>query len=109
MTELEEAFAEVITVTDELSYDNVVAMPTADHDAQNPELGVCTYYGILFAMPSGVGISLDFEDFYENPENLKAGYILVHRDGQIRHTLEEMGMKCVYEREELMLYKNISR
>lgn len=105
MTELENDFADVITVTNKLSYDNVVAMPTADHSAQNPDSGVCTYYGILFAMPSGVGISLDFEDFYENPDNLKAGYILVHRDGQIRHTLEKIGMKCVYEKEELMLYK----
>lgn len=105
MNELEADFAEVVQVTDELSYDNVVAMPTADHDASNPELSVCTYYGLMFAMPSGVGISLDFEDFYENPENLKAGYILVHPDGQIRQTLEEIGMKCVYEREELILYK----
>lgn len=104
MNELETAFAKVVQVTDELSYDNVVAMPTADHDAANPEVSVCTYYGLMFAMPSGVGISLDFEDFYENPENLKAGYILVHPAGQIRQTLEEMGMKCVYEREELMLY-----
>lgn len=105
MKELETAFAEVVQVTDTLSYDNVVAMPTADHAAANPDVAVCTYYGLMFAMPSGVGISLDFEDFYENPENLKAGYILVHPDGQIRQTLEEIGMTCVYEREECMLYK----
>lgn len=105
MNELEAAFAEVVQVTDTLSYDNVVAMPTADHDSANPNVGVCTYYGLMFAMPSGVGISLDFEDFYENPKNLKAGYILVHPQGQIRLTLEEIGMKCVYENEELMLYK----
>lgn len=105
MNELETDFANVIQVTDVLSYDNVVAMPTADHVASNPDMSVCTYYGIMFALPSGMGISLDFEDFYENPENLKAGYFLVHPDGQIRQTLEKMGMKCIYEREELMLYQ----
>lgn len=104
MDMLEEEFAKVVKVTEEISYDNVVAMPTADRDAKDPAQGVCTYYGILFAMPSGVGISLDFQDFYDDPGNLKAKYILVHPDGEIRETLEEIGMSCIFGNDELMLY-----
>lgn len=104
MDMLEEEFSKVVKVTSEISYDNVVAMPTSDRDAQNPERGVCTYYGILFAMPSGVGISLDYEDFYDDPQNIKAKYILVHPEGEIRKTLEEAGMLCIFENDELMLY-----
>lgn len=104
MDSLQEIFAKTVKVTDELSYDNVVAMPTADRDAQNPEQGVSAYYGLLFAMPSGVGISLDYEDYYDMPENIKAGYILVHPHGQIREKLDAMRMHCVFENEELALY-----
>lgn len=104
MDMLEEEFAKAVKVTEEISYDNVVAMPTADRDAKDPERGVCTYYGILFAMPSGVGISLDFQDFYEDAGNIKAKYILVHPDGEIRQTLEGIGMSCIFENDELMLY-----
>lgn len=104
MEALEEKFLEVVTITDEISYDNVVAMPTADTSVQNPGQGVCTYYGILFAMPSGVGISLDFQDFYNDPENIKAGYILVHPEGTIREILERVGMDCIFENDELALY-----
>lgn len=105
MNTLENEFAEVVKVTREISYDNVVAMPTADRDIRNPEREVCTYYGILFAMPSGVGISLDYEDFYDNPQNIKARYILVHPEGSIRKILEETGMTCVFSNKELMLYE----
>lgn len=104
MDTLEEEFAETVKVTEEISYDNVVAMPTADRDIENPDRYVGTYYGILFAMPAGVGISLDFEEFYDNPENIKARYILVHPDGKIRMILEENGMSCVFSNDELMLY-----
>lgn len=104
MDALEEKFSEVVTITDEISYDNVVAMPTADTSARDPEQGISTYYGILFAMPAGVGISIDFQDFYENPENIKAGYILVHPDGMIRVILEGAGMDCIFENDELALY-----
>lgn len=104
MDTLKEEFAKVVEVTEEISYDNVVAMPTADRAAKDPEQGVCTYYGILFAMPSGVGISLDFEDFYDDPQNIKAKYILVHPEGEIRKVLEGIGMFCKFENDELMLY-----
>lgn len=104
MDTLKTTFSEVVTVTDEISYDNVVAMPTADQSPQNPEQKVCTYYGLLFAMPAGVGISLDFQDFYDAPENLKARYILVHPEGSIRATLENIGMTCIFENEEMALY-----
>lgn len=99
---LEKEFAEVVHVTEEISYDNVVAMPTADMDAGGT--GVCTYYGLLFAMPAGVGISLDFQDFYDVPENIRAGYIMVHPDGGIRIKLEEIGMVCIFRNEELAIY-----
>ena len=104
MKSLEQEFSNIVQVTDEISYDNLVAMPTADRNSQNPEQGVCTYYGLLFAMPAGVGISLDYEDFYDIPENIKAGYILVHPAGQIREILESIGMHCIFENEELALY-----
>ncbi len=104
MIQLKEEFSKVVSVSDDISYDNVVAMPTADSSASNPGQSVCTYYGLMFAMPSGVGISLDFEDFYETPENIKAGYILVHPDGTIREKLESWGMHRVYQNDELMLY-----
>lgn len=105
MDQVEMRFAEAVQVSEELSYENVVAMPTADTDRENPEKKVCTYYGLMFALPSGVGVSLDFEDFYEDPGNIKAGYVLVHPQGRIREMLEEMGMECVIEEEEYFLYK----
>lgn len=104
MNQLTEEFVNIVQVSNYISYDNVVAMPTADSNAQNSELSVSTYYGLLFAMPAGVGISLDYEDFYNTPENIKAGYILVHPNGSIREKLEAIGMHCIYENEELALY-----
>lgn len=104
MEQLKEDFSNIVYVSDNISYENVVAMPTADHNAQNPDQGVSTYYGLMFAMPAGVGISLDFEDFYDAPESIKAGYILVHPEGLIRGKLEALGMYCIYENEELALY-----
>lgn len=106
MDTLKEEFAKVVKVTGEISYDNVVSMPTADRNTEDPERVVCTYYGVLFAMPSGVGISLDFQNFYDDPENLKAKYILVHPEGEIRKILERAGMSCIFENDELMLYSS---
>lgn len=105
MDALKVKFYEVVSVTDEISYDNVVAMPTADQSLLNPDQKICTYYGLLFAMPAGVGISLDYQNFYDEPENIKAGYILVHPDGSIRITLDNIGMNCIFENEEMALYK----
>lgn len=104
MDRLKQEISEVVKVTEEISYDNVVAMPTADRDTRNPDSNVSTYYGLMYAMPAGVGISLDFQDYYDDPENIKAGYILVHPHGEIRIKLEEIGMVCIFENEELMLY-----
>lgn len=101
---LERTFSEVVTVTDSISYDNLVAMPTLDTDYLDNEKKVCTYYGLMYAMPAGVGISLDFEDFYQNKDNIKAGYILVHPNGCIRNTLEEIDMHIIFENEEFVLY-----
>lgn len=101
---LEEEFNRVVSVSGEISYSNVVAMPTADVSVQDPEQSVCTYYGYLFAMPAGVGISLDFQDFYDVPENIKAGYILTHPSGKIRQVLEEAGMVCIFENDDMSLY-----
>lgn len=101
---LESEFSKVVNVKEEISYENVVAMPTADVSAQDPGQGVCTYYGYLFAMPAGVGISLDFQDFYDVPENIKAGYILVHPSGTIRQVLEKAGMVCIFENDDMALY-----
>lgn len=101
---LEEAFSEIIQISDDISYDNVVAMPTADSKAANPGENVSTYYGLLFAVPAGAGVSLDYQDFYDDPDNIKAKYILVHPEGSIRFTLENMGMTCVYEDSTAMLY-----
>lgn len=104
MEQLKENFSVTVHVSDHISYENVVAMPTADSNAQNPEQGVSTYYGLMFAMPAGIGISLDYEDFYDKPEDIKAGYILVHPEGLIREKLQAIGMHCVYENDELELY-----
>lgn len=108
MEELHQEFSAVVKVTEEISYDNVVAMPTADADRSNPDHIVTTYYGIMYAMPAGVGISLDYQDYYDDPENIKAGYILVHPDGEIRMKLEEMGMVCIFQNEEMMVYSRRS-
>ncbi len=104
MEQLREEFARVVSVTEQVSYENVVAMPTADSSALVPGEPVSTYYGLLFALPAGVGISLDYEDFYDNLENVRAGYIMVHPEGLIRRKLEEAGMTCVFENQELALY-----
>ncbi|MCM1186178.1 MAG: hypothetical protein NC251_13775 [Lachnoclostridium sp.] len=101
---LKQQLSEAVTVTNEISYDNVVAMPTADRDSKEPDTYVSTYYGLMYAMPAGVGISLDFQDYYDNPANIKAGYILVHPNGEIRMKLEEIGMICVFQNEEMMVY-----
>jgi len=101
---LKQICAEKLEVTDEISYDNVVGMPVSDRNREDQSIEAVTYYGLLFAMPSGMGVSLDFASFYDDPDNIKAKYILVHPDGMIRLTLEEIGMKPVVEMEELMIY-----
>lgn len=106
MEQLQEEFGKVVSVTEQVSYKNVVAMPTADSSAAVPGEKVCTYYGLLFAMPAGVGISLDYEGFYDDLENVRAGYILVHPEGMIRKKLEEAGMVCIFENKEFALYEN---
>ena len=106
MEQLQEEFGKVVSVTEQVSYKNVVAMPIEDSSAVVPGEKVCTYYGLLFAMPAGVGISLDYEGFYDDLENVRAGYILVHPEGMIRKKLEEAGMVCIFENKEFALYEN---
>lgn len=104
METLEEVFAEHMVVTDELSYDNVIGMPVRDKSREDGTTDTVTYYGYLYAVPAGIGVSLDYDYVYEDPENVKAKYVLAHPDGMIRLKLEEMGMKCVVEMDELVLY-----
>lgn len=104
MEQLEILFDENIEVTDDMSYDNVVAMPTSDVSVMNNQSKVGTYYGLLYAMPSGMGISIDEERIYDEPENIKAKYILVHPDGGIALKLEEMGMECIIEQSDFAIY-----
>lgn len=59
----------------------------------------------MFALPAGVGISLDFGDIYYQEEgSLKAGYYLIHPKGMIRTRLDAQGMHCIYETEDFALY-----
>ena len=104
MEKLEDVFSEYMEVTDTLSYDNVVAMPVSGNSMMDSSKEAVTYYGYLYAVPAGMGVSLDFWEMYEEPENIKAKYILTHPDAQIRVKLEEIGMKCVLEMNELVLY-----
>jgi hypothetical protein len=97
--------SELIILDNTISYNNLVAMPTSDTSINHPNRIVSTYYGLLFAMPSGVGISLDFENYYELDKNIKAGYILVHPEGHIRYQLEDNEMTCIFENQEFVLYK----
>lgn len=62
MEQLKNEFAQVVLVSDHISYDNVVTLPTVDYSVENLEEKVGCYYGVMFALPAGVGISLDFED-----------------------------------------------
>ncbi len=104
MEQLEASFAEEMIVTNELSYDNVIAMPTSDVKYEDGESTVATYYGLMFAIPSGMGLSIDQEKFYNNPVNLKAKYYLVHPEGTIRLKLEQMGMECIIKDKEFLIY-----
>lgn len=104
MEELEVLFAEKVQLTDELSYDNVVTLPVSDTSATDMQKKVGVYYGLMYAMPAGMGVSGDEERIYDNPENVKAKYILVHPDGMVRQKLEAMGMVCIMEQEEFALY-----
>lgn len=97
MAELEEDFRECIVLTDDLSADNCMAMPTSDDNE-------CTYYGYMFAAPAGMGVSLDEREFYNDPSNLTADYIMVHPYGSARYILEDAGYECIYECDKLMLY-----
>lgn len=93
---LKAVFAEHMEVTDQLSYDNVVGMPVSG-DA-------VTYYGYLFAVPAGMGVSIDFWEMYEEQGNIKAKYIIAHPNAGVRDRLEAVGMECVVEMDELVLY-----
>lgn len=104
MESLEDAFAEHMEVTDTLSYDNVVGMPVSGFSREDSTKEAVTYYGYLYAVPAGMAVSIDFWEMYEDPENIKAKYILAHPDAKVRDRLEEIGMKCVLEMEELVLY-----
>lgn len=105
MEQLKNEFAQVVLVSDSISYDNVVTLPTVDYVAENPGQNVGCYYGVMFALPAGVGISLDFGDIYYQEEgSLKAGYYLIHPKGMIRTRLDAQGMHCIYETEDFALY-----
>lgn len=104
MEHLQEVFAEHMEVTDTLSYDNVVGTPVSGYSREDVSKEAVTYYGYLYAVPAGLGVSIDFWEMYEEPENIKAKYIIVHPDSSIRDRLEEKGMKAVLEMEELVLY-----
>lgn len=104
MDSLKETFEEIIHLTDELSYDNVIAMPTSDVSAEDGVTPVATYYGLMYAVPSGMGVSLDFASLYENSENIKAKYILCAVNGSIRGILINKNMKCIFENDEFALY-----
>ena len=86
------------------SYDNVVGMPVSGCSKDDPNKEAVTYYGYLFAVPAGMGVSLDFWEMYEEPENIKAKYIVAHPNSRIRDILEENNMECVVEMDELVLY-----
>ena len=104
MSCLEADLRKVITVTNELSYDNVVAMPTRDFSVNEEGKSVSTYYGNLFALPAGVGISLDHFEIYNESEKVLARYVLCHPEGVIRENFEVAGKQCIYENEQFALY-----
>lgn len=102
---IKEDFYEVLEITDELSMKNMVAMPTYDYRNNGSEETVCTYYGLLFALPEAMGMSLDEGIIYDDVNNIKAGYILVHPDGMIKIKLEEYGFTNVLENDTFVLFK----
>lgn len=104
LDELEATFAEYMEVTDSLSYDNVVATIVSGSSKEDPNREAVTYYGYLYAVPAGMGVSLDNWDMYEDLDNIKAKYIIAHPDAKVRDQLDAKGMKCVLEMEELVLY-----
>lgn len=102
---VKEDFAEAIEVTDGLSMRNMVAMPTYDYKNDGSGDVVCTHYGLMFALPEAMGMSLDEGSIYDDKSNIKAGYILVHPEGTIRIKLEEYGYTNVLENDTFVLYK----
>jgi len=104
MENLEDTFAEYMEVTDTLSYDNVVGSLVSGCSKEDESREAVPYYGYLYAVPAGMGVSIDFWEMYEEPENIKAKYIIAHPDAKVRDRLEEAGLKCVLEMEELVLY-----
>lgn len=104
MENLEKTFAEHMEVTDILSYDNVVGSLVSGSSKEDPNKEAVPYYGYLYAVPAGMGVSIDFWEMYEEPENIKAKYIIAHPEAKVRDRLEEAGMKCVLEMDELVLY-----
>ncbi len=105
MEELALDLQNVISVTDELSYDNVVAMPTQDFSVYDENQVVTTYYGNLYAIPAGMGISVDNYGMYEDLEEVVAKYIMCHPEGVIRKKLESANKLCIYENEQFVIYE----
>lgn len=102
---LETAMAEKMTLTDEMSYANLLAMPTSEHDAEGNAV-IEPYYGYMFAAPAGFAVSLDNEDFYDDVSNIVAGYVLCSPYGTIRTRLEEAGFECIIEDDDLVVLKS---
>lgn len=102
---IKEDFSEAIEITDGLSMRNMVAMPTYDYRNDGSGEVVCTHYGLMFALPEAMGMSLDEGVIYDDENNIKAGYILVHPEGMIKIKLEEYGYKKVLENDTFVLFK----
>jgi len=96
----------VISLTDTLSYSNVLGMPTSDVSRDGTDSSVCTYYGYMFAAPAGMGISLDSEIFYKDISNINAKYVMAHPKGKISEKLEEAGWECILNEEAFAIYTN---
>lgn len=97
MNELTEEFNECIKLTDDLSMENVITMPTSDDNG-------ATYYGYLFAAPAGMGVSIDERSLYDDPSKITAGYVIVNPSGSARFSLEKAGYKNIFENDKIILY-----
>lgn len=105
LTELSIEMNDNIKVGDNLSFENVIAMPTSDHiEGETP---VSAFYGYLFATPKGMGISLDEEILYSSDE-LKAKYYMVHSQGDILKKLKEKGMISIIVIDDITIMENLS-
>lgn len=105
MEKLESELETLMPVKEKLSFDNVVAMPTQDYSIYDENQVVATYYGNLYAIPAGMGISVDNFNMYANLENVMAKYILCHPEGVICQKLEAADKQCIYENEQFVIFK----